>query len=79
MPNDFGIPEVDNILLEDLAKAEGQDVMSMLEEATYDSIAPGICTGCKSTQECEPDARANYCHECGESLVRSCLDIAGII
>lgn len=79
MPNDFGIPVADNNLLEDLAAAEGQDVMVMIEDAVFDSIVPGICTGCKNTQECEPDARSNWCESCEENLVRSCLDIAGMI
>lgn len=76
MPN---LPLADTNLLEDLAAAEGVDVMSMLEEATFDSVVPGICPTCRGTQSCEPDARANYCEECGTYTVRSCLDIARII
>ncbi len=69
----------DKKLLEELAEFEGQEVMDMLEEATFDSVVPGICTECKGVQECEPDARANWCESCGKSTVRSCLDLAGII
>ena len=55
------------------------DVMDMLENSVYDSIADGICTSCLHEQQCEPDARANWCDECQSNTVRSCLDIAGII
>lgn len=79
MANNFGISATDNNLLEDLAKAEGLDVMTMLEIDTFDSVAHGICTSCKGTQECEPDARQNWCENCGTNTVRSSLDIAGII
>lgn len=67
-------------LLEDLAKAEGYyDTTAMLEENVFDSIVPGICIQCKGTQDCEPDARANWCDECATNTVRSCLDLAGVI
>jgi len=80
MPNDFGIPITDNNLLEDLATAEGyDDPLDMMEDNVHDSVVPGICTGCRGTQQCEPDARANWCDECGTNSVRSCLDLAGVI
>lgn len=74
--------DTDNPLLKELAEAEGfDDVMVMLETATFDSIAPGICTdnSCRHTQDCEPDAIANWCEVCEENTVKSCLVIAGII
>ena len=55
------------------------DVLDMLENSVYDSVADGICTNCLHAQQCEPDARANWCEECQTNTVRSCLDIAGII
>lgn len=79
MANDFGIAVADNNLLEDLARAEGMEVMDMIEMSVFDSVVPGICPRCKGTQECEPDARANWCEECQDNTVRSCLDIAGMI
>lgn len=79
MPNDLGISTTDNNLLEDLAQKEGLSVMEMLEMDTFDSVAHGICASCRGTQECEPDARSNWCDCCGENNVRSSLDIAGII
>jgi hypothetical protein len=80
MPNDFGIPATDHNLLEDLATASGySDPMDMLEDSVHDSVVPGICITCKGTQDSEPDARANWCEECGTNTVRSCLDIAGTI
>tara|TARA_R100001086_G_scaffold241748_1_gene168890 strand:- start:357 stop:587 length:231 start_codon:yes stop_codon:yes gene_type:complete len=74
--------DTDNPLLKELAEAEGyDDVMVMLEAATFDSIAPGICTdnSCRGTQDCEPDATANWCEVCEQNTVKSCLVIAGII
>lgn len=68
--------------LEALAEAEGYDeVIDMLESATFDSIVPAICTDdcCGLIQESEPDARANYCEECEQNTVKSCLVLAGII
>lgn len=66
-------------LLEKLAEDYGCDVMSMLEEATFDSIVPCICTECQATTEGEPDLRRGYCDSCGNQTVRSCLDLAGVI
>jgi hypothetical protein len=80
MPNDLGISATDYNLLEDLAESEGyEDPMDMMEDNIHDSVVPGICISCKGTQDCEPDACANYCEECETSTVRSCLDLAGVI
>lgn len=63
-----------------LVEKEGfVDLESMLAYAVYDSIVPGICPECLGVQDCEPDARANWCDICETQTVRSCLDIAGII
>ena len=68
-------------LLAKLAEIEGMDVQEMLEHATFDSVAPGICTnkGCEYTTEVEPDQREGYCEKCGTNTVKSCLILAGII
>ena len=67
--------------LQDLADIEGMEVMEMLEEATYDSVAKGICTntGCDYTTTVEPDCSQGYCEECETQTVQSCLVIAGLI
>ena len=67
--------------LSTLADIEGMEVMEMLEQATYDSIAPGICTnpGCEYTTEIEPDQREGYCEDCGTNTVKSCLVLAGLL
>jgi hypothetical protein len=67
--------------LETLAKIEGMDVMGMLEEATFDSVAPGICSvkDCDYTTSVEPDSRDGWCEMCGRNTVVSCLVWAGII
>ena len=67
--------------LEQLAQSEGVDVEEMLEVATYDSVAPGICTneGCDYTTNVEPDQDKGHCERCGTKTVESCLILAGII
>jgi hypothetical protein len=67
-------------LLELIAADMGLEVEDMLEEATYDSIAPGICTKCRAVTDCcEPDADANWCDECHGNSVKSCLVLAGVL
>ena len=67
--------------LSDLAELEGMDEMEMLEEATFDSVAKGICTnsGCDYTTEVEPDQDMGWCELCETLTVKSCLVLAGII
>ena len=68
--------------LEKLAVDYGfNDVMDMLEEATYDSIAPAICinSDCDYTTDMEPDQDRGWCEECETNTVQSCLILAGII
>ena len=69
-------------LLKKLADGEGfESIQAMLEHATFDSVAPGICINpdCDHTAECEPDARNNYCEGCGQQTLRSCLSLAGLV
>jgi len=67
--------------LSQLAEIEGVEEMDMLEEATYDSVAPGICInkGCTYTREVEPDCDEGYCERCDTNTVESCLVLGGII
>lgn len=68
--------------LSDLANLEGyDDVLDLLEAATFDSVAPGICinNGCSYTTHVEPDQREGYCEVCGTQTVKSCLVLAGMI
>lgn len=67
--------------LKKLAKIEGMDVMEMLEAATFDSVAPGICSNewCNYVREVEPDCRDGWCKKCQSGTVESCLVLAGII
>ena len=57
------------------------DPMQMLEDATYDSVAAGICMnpGCDYTTEVEPDQGHGWCEACETQTVKSCLLLAGII
>ena len=70
-----------NSKLDDLAKAHNMTVEDMLAEATFDSVAKGICTnpGCDYTRNVEPDQSEGYCEECGTTTVSSCLVLAGLI
>lgn len=68
--------------LETLAGIEGfEDAQEMLEEASFDSIVPCICTmpDCDSTFSWEPDCQDGLCEECGCDSVDSCLILAGVI
>jgi len=67
--------------LQDLADIEGMDEMEMLEEATCDSVAKGICMnpGCDYSTTVEPDCTDGFCEECETQTVQSCLVIAGLI
>ena len=65
-------------LLDRLAKDEyGGTVDDMMAAAVMDSVVPGICTKCNATvRDCEPDAERNWCPNCGENAVKSCLVLA---
>ncbi len=53
---------------------------SILAEATFDSVCPGICIKCEGVIDaCEPDAVNNWCDECDKPTVRSALVLGGII
>lgn len=67
--------------LERLAASEVRDIMDILEEATYDSVALSICVdvACDHTAYMEPDCSDGYCEECGGSTIMSCLVLAGLI
>jgi len=64
-----------------LCDIEGMDEMEMLEMATFDSIAPGICMNpeCDYTTNVEPDCDSGWCEFCGTNTVKSCLMLKGII
>ena len=65
--------------LEKLVKEEGTTELDLLEKATFDSVAPGICLECGYTASVEPDSTQGYCEGCGKQTVQSCLVLAGII
>lgn len=69
-------------LLNKLAEIEGyEDPMDMLEDASTDSVVPGICRvkGCGYTTGVEPDQRQGWCENCEKGTVVSCLILAGVI
>ena len=69
-------------LLRKLADDYGfDDVMDMMEAATFDSVAPAICTtpGCGYTTNMEPDQDRGWCEACAKNTVVSCLILGGII
>ena len=57
------------------------DELAMLQDATFDSVSPGICTnkGCDYSTEVEPDQAHGYCEVCNTQTVQSALMLAGII
>jgi hypothetical protein len=67
--------------LQDLARIEGLSEEELLQQATFDSVAKGICTNpdCDYTVEVEPDQEEGYCEHCKTNTVKSCLVLAGLI
>lgn len=72
--------KTDSELLALLVAAEGfESEFDLLESSVCDSVVPAICGICESTMDSEPDARENYCDNCGANAVQSGLVLAGII
>jgi hypothetical protein len=70
----------DRKLLRMLADDAGCSVLELLEQCTYDSVAPGICTDCQNiVDNCEPDADANWCDECCSNTIKSALVLGGVL
>lgn len=67
--------------LQTLADIEGMSVEELLQEGTYDSVCPGICTneGCDYATSVEPDCTRGYCENCETNTVKSALILANII
>jgi hypothetical protein len=67
--------------LQELAESEGMTIEEMLEQATFDCVAPSICMNknCSTTYSYEPDCTEGWCEECETNSVKSCLVLAGII
>lgn len=67
--------------LTELAEIEGLELMEMLEEASTDSVCPGICVNkdCDYTTQVEPDCSTGFCEVCGTQTVKSALVLAGVI
>ena len=62
-----------------LAESEGLSEEELFAQATFDSIAPGICLACGYTTTVEPDQDKGYCEVCRANTVQSCLVLANII
>lgn len=65
-------------LLQELAESEGLTLDELLEQATFDSVCPGICP-CGYTIEVEPDQSKGWCEVCNMGTVKSALILAGMI
>lgn len=68
--------------LEQLAQIEGYtDTLDLLQDASIDSVNPGICTNpdCDYTTEVEPDQAHGYCENCCTYTVASPLVLEDII
>lgn len=69
-----------NPKLVELAEAEGyDDIVDLLEEATHDSVCPGICMTCDYTAFVESDCDTGWCANCETRTVKSALILAGLI
>lgn len=67
-------------LLQSVAEEYGfGTVDGMLAATVCDSVSPGVCLNCHSTQDCEPDAENNWCENCGRNMVASILVLANLI
>ena len=55
------------------------DVQDMLDLASFNGIAPGICPECGHTDSTEPDQDKGYCEGCGKQTLQSCLVLGGVI
>lgn len=77
----INLPRLKKEKLNLLAETEGLELTAMLEEASFDGIAPSICmeVGCDYMTTLEPDAESVACPECDGWSVDSCLVIAGLI
>ena len=66
--------------LTEIADDEGySDVEEMLQRLIIESVVPGMCRDCSEiTYRCEPDARNNWCNNCGSNGVESVYVIAGL-
>ncbi len=67
--------------LQELSKQFGLSTDELLAQATYDSLAAGICTNedCDYTTEVEPDQNRGYCEICDTNTVQSILVLMGLI
>jgi len=67
--------------LQILADETGEEINDMLEAASYDGMAQGICANfnCTYTTNVEPDCDDGHCEICKTNTVRSCLSFAGLI
>jgi len=67
-------------LLKRMSEIEGASIDELLQNATFDSIAVGICSKCgEYTTEVEPDCRECWCELCETNTVVSCLVLANLI
>lgn len=65
-----------------LEEMTGMDEMEMIEQATYDSVAVGICTNKQCSfvaDSVEPDCSSGFCEHCGTQTVASILVLEGMI
>jgi phage FluMu protein Com len=56
-----------------------QDIMKLLEQASYDSVVDIECPQCGAMCRIEPDAENIYCHDCGKETGRNPLVELGYI
>jgi len=67
--------------LQELSEQYGMSCEEMMEQATFDSLAPSICMNedCDYTTDMEPDQSEGWCEVCGTNTVKSILVLMGIL
>ena len=67
-------------LVQKLVEMEGTPLNELIVNATYDSVAKGICTKCADySTDIEPDSDDGMCEECGTATVASVLVLCEMV
>lgn len=67
--------------INDLEEVTGLSSDEMAKNATFDSVADGICIndGCDYSTQVEPDCDNGWCEHCQTNTVQSILVLMGMI
>jgi len=67
--------------MQDLSESYAMSLEEMMEQATFDSLAPSICMNedCDYTTDMEPDQDKGWCEVCSTNSVKSILCLMWIL